>query len=633
MGKEEKMLRWPIILDEITREERSNGELIKGLLAGGIPIEWKEIIMGTGKKKNLTKACRISAVISKTIAAIWGTRIKGERNDLTEYYKRRDYKFHLRAEEAIEEHYNGQQITWEEIEELTAGTGMESIEDLLTELYGENQGEMEEEEEVPREENIGERIKRRRLQPNSKIRWDNIPGLHRRPEETGTVQNQHFYPPEIPQDFHKKYLNRQGCEHDRRKTCKSCAKNTRKITREKHRLRNRKRKEIEREEGRRVKAKKIEKEGEDKETERELIEERKGNKWRRIPTWETITKAKEERVYKQIRQMVCKYNDSFPQDKAPVKTVKNNMRSFGRYTKPIKKYKGVLKNNRRLGGIGGIKVETEMKGKQKTMQLTRQTTSPQTQTNPLQPKNTQITSHNKQIQITASTREATKGQSSVISLIVTPQHTNTSPAPQNTLKQRSPQPTNQQTTENSPTSEETNTPTLTTPITDKAHQKGNEKTKNKDKQNTPDIPPPKTQSTPNTKNSQPTAFQNHTNATAKVDTITRKPEKHNTQIREPPQRENIEHSTMDNTIQEPAQTKQNGRVEMSGTEGETKRGEGSTQEEQTKRPKTLRKVQMKVQKSTQPRIPSTLTSHRETRKEIKEVKDPPRPTPKKGGKD
>eukprot|EP01126_Amoeba_proteus_P049762 TRINITY_DN5834_c0_g3_i6.p1 TRINITY_DN5834_c0_g3~~TRINITY_DN5834_c0_g3_i6.p1 ORF type:complete len:267 (+),score=38.10 TRINITY_DN5834_c0_g3_i6:426-1226(+) len=126
LGKPILMKRWPIVIDQPTKEEKENGELMKGILAGGIPIEWKEALEKSYNKKALDTACRISALISKTITAIWGGRIGGERNDLAEYYNRRTCKMNLWIEATMDEHYNQLQIGWEALEEITEGTGVEN---------------------------------------------------------------------------------------------------------------------------------------------------------------------------------------------------------------------------------------------------------------------------------------------------------------------------------------------------------------------------------------------------------------------------------------------------------------------------------------------------------------------------
>eukprot|EP01126_Amoeba_proteus_P031756 TRINITY_DN3108_c0_g1_i10.p1 TRINITY_DN3108_c0_g1~~TRINITY_DN3108_c0_g1_i10.p1 ORF type:complete len:809 (-),score=163.38 TRINITY_DN3108_c0_g1_i10:144-2570(-) len=348
-GNPKTVARWPIIIDQTTREERENGELMKGILAGGIPVEWKEVLMKVNRKKALETACRLSAMISKTVAAIWGSRIGGERNDLVDFYNKRNYNINLRAEAAIDEYYHQQQISWEALDKITEGSGLESISEILDSYYREMGQTQVDEGKGVAEEVIGDRIKRRRLGNVAREKWDKIPGLHVGQGEQGDKvgNRQHFEPPEIGKGFSKKYIYRHGCEHEPSKACEGCAKEARKKNEEKRKLKNRKRKEIEREERNEInKRRKGEQTAGDQQVTQ--LEIRKGNRWRSVATWGIIINAEEDAGYRSKEGKRCKYNTSFAHDKAPLKLRNNRMRAYGGYTRPMKKYKRPMNNNRSL---------------------------------------------------------------------------------------------------------------------------------------------------------------------------------------------------------------------------------------------------------------------------------------------
>eukprot|EP01126_Amoeba_proteus_P037819 TRINITY_DN3918_c0_g2_i10.p1 TRINITY_DN3918_c0_g2~~TRINITY_DN3918_c0_g2_i10.p1 ORF type:complete len:819 (+),score=141.76 TRINITY_DN3918_c0_g2_i10:247-2703(+) len=351
LGIQNPVVRWPIILDKVSKTEKEDGELMKGILAGGIPKGWKEYLMGRNPKGVLEMACRLSAIISKTMAAIWGGRIGGERNDLMDYYHKREHRINLWADSVVKEYYDRQQFSWETIDEITEGTGLEDLSEILDEYYKEPK--QAEEEDVGRwtEAVIGERIKRRRLGDDMRMKWDDIPGIHIGPGERGEDNRQHFNPPEIGKGFSKRYISKRGCKHDNRKSCKECARVAQKANEEKQRMKKRKREDYdkrEREEKEKRRKKNLGKGGEVTD---ERMSKRKGNSWRNVQTWGLIVNTKEETNYGNRGTRKCRYNSSFTQDRAPLSLKNNQMRAFRGYTRPNKKYKRPLNNNRSLNKI------------------------------------------------------------------------------------------------------------------------------------------------------------------------------------------------------------------------------------------------------------------------------------------
>eukprot|EP01126_Amoeba_proteus_P021779 TRINITY_DN221_c0_g2_i1.p1 TRINITY_DN221_c0_g2~~TRINITY_DN221_c0_g2_i1.p1 ORF type:complete len:957 (+),score=177.77 TRINITY_DN221_c0_g2_i1:94-2871(+) len=389
LGMQRPEGRWPVILDKVNNEEREDANLIKGILAGGVPIEWREILMRRNPKGAMETACRLSAMISKTIAAIWGERIGGERNDIVDYYHKRTYKINLWAESVVKEYYDQQQVTWEVLDEVTEGTGLENISEILDDYYKDSTQTQDREQEGQKEMVIGERIKRRRLGGEMREKWDSIPGIHTNLGDIREDKRQHFNPPELDKDFSKKYTGKRGCEHDCKKACKECAKEARRMNEEKRKLKKRKREEIEKGEG--VEKEKRRKGDQDKEEGTiTRISKRKGNNWRKIPTWGIILSTKEEPSYRKMGTRKCKYNSSYPQDRAPLRLKNNKMRAFRGYTRPNKKYKRPLNSNRSLNRIQEEerRQRTEMtdsREKEDRQKMTKTNEKTHTKTGPHQP--------------------------------------------------------------------------------------------------------------------------------------------------------------------------------------------------------------------------------------------------------
>eukprot|EP01126_Amoeba_proteus_P055035 TRINITY_DN6806_c0_g1_i2.p1 TRINITY_DN6806_c0_g1~~TRINITY_DN6806_c0_g1_i2.p1 ORF type:complete len:459 (+),score=86.38 TRINITY_DN6806_c0_g1_i2:121-1497(+) len=102
------------------------------------------------------------------------------------------------------------------------------------------------------------------------------------------------------------------------------------------------------------------------------LEKRKGNIWRKIPTWGIIIGAKEESRYKSPGTRLCEYNNSFAQDRTPLRPTNNAMKAFGRYTRPNKKYKKPLNSNRSIEKIQkGERTQRLTEGDGKTEQENR----------------------------------------------------------------------------------------------------------------------------------------------------------------------------------------------------------------------------------------------------------------------
>eukprot|EP01126_Amoeba_proteus_P060579 TRINITY_DN8021_c0_g2_i20.p1 TRINITY_DN8021_c0_g2~~TRINITY_DN8021_c0_g2_i20.p1 ORF type:complete len:864 (-),score=134.54 TRINITY_DN8021_c0_g2_i20:146-2692(-) len=328
VGKHQIPPRWPIVLDDPTEDEERDSELIKGILSGGIPIQWQNSFESKYGKKSCERACRTSALISKTIAAIWGQRIDGHRNDLVELQRRRQVKMDEWTEMIMEEYYSEDWNILGDEEDKYANVSLAELLDMTKQTQGE-EGEGEAEEDyIP----TGNKQKRRRiLSSKPREKWDQIPGIHLQKGEIPS-STQIYPPPEVTEDIAKRYVNKYNCEHINRGFCKTCRVD--KLADHKKRNESKKRKEREWEKY---------KEGMERKTKRKTDEtgERptgggcKAN-WRRVK--EPAEKGEKEGNTGGGHRQQPKYNDKFQGDRTPVKPTNNRMKEYGQYSRPIRKY-------------------------------------------------------------------------------------------------------------------------------------------------------------------------------------------------------------------------------------------------------------------------------------------------------
>eukprot|EP01126_Amoeba_proteus_P032925 TRINITY_DN3216_c0_g1_i20.p1 TRINITY_DN3216_c0_g1~~TRINITY_DN3216_c0_g1_i20.p1 ORF type:complete len:865 (-),score=176.22 TRINITY_DN3216_c0_g1_i20:173-2767(-) len=347
IGEHPKPPRWPIILDDPTEEEEKDVELLKGILAGGIPIQWKELYERKYGKKACERACRTSALISKTIAAIWGQRIEGHRNDLVELQRRRQIKMDEWTEMILEEHYNEDWNTLGD-EEQDIYSKMS-----LVELLDMNQMIQEEEEEGNMEKEYtttANQQKRRRLSSKPREKWDQIPGIHLQPGET-TKFKQIYLPPEVAKDIAKRYTNKYNCEHSKRGFCPLCKAG--KLADHRQRSECKKRKEREWEKYKDAK----------KRQRMDTTDGKEDNTMRKENTmdWREIKEdgqGIEENIDTRRREhQQPKYNLKFQEDRTPIRPTNNRMKEYGQYSRPEKKFYKPLNSSKSIRKFPYAKVE------------------------------------------------------------------------------------------------------------------------------------------------------------------------------------------------------------------------------------------------------------------------------------